>query len=78
MFKAIKTWNPETTKSLIRHFLTAVGAILVFLGLNAWIPVTDYIVQNLDGIFEAILFLLGVATTVAGFFREKARFEDRT
>jgi hypothetical protein len=63
-------------KSLIRHALTAIGTLLVLTGLNKFIPLVDYLTDNLDTTFQAIEVLIGVVITVFGFLRNKDRFKQ--
>lgn len=64
------------TKSLIRHALTALGTILVLLGLDNWVGVVEYLQTSLDGVWDAIIALVGFVTTIIGFFRNKDRWTD--
>lgn len=68
----------EQIKSLIRHALTAIGTLLVLTGLNQFIPLVDYLTDNLDSTFAAIEVLIGLGVTVVGFLRNKERFTERT
>jgi len=67
----------EQTKSIIRHLLTALGFVLGLIGLNKFTGVVDYVIGNLDSIWSAILTLVGVVTSILGFFTNKDRFTDR-
>jgi hypothetical protein len=68
----------ETTKSLIRHILTAVGTVLVLVGVNGAVPIVDFLQENLDSMWEAIVAIVGFVTTLIGFFTDKGkRFEVR-
>lgn len=68
----------EKTKSLIRHILTAVGTVLLLLGLNGVVPIVDYLQENLDGVWESVKVLTGFVLTLIGFFTDKGkRFEVR-
>lgn len=67
----------EQTKSLIRHLLTAIGFLLATLGLADAADLVNILIADLDKIWDAILILVGVVTTVAGFFQNKERFTDR-
>lgn len=68
----------EKTKSTIRHILTALGVVLGLFGLGNLSGVIDFTLVNLDGIWDAVLTLVGVVTTWIGFFKNKERFEIRT
>jgi energy-converting hydrogenase Eha subunit E len=68
----------ETTKSFVRHFLTVLGTIFALVGLNNWIPVLEFLNQSLDTIWAAIVTLIGFATTLFGFFKDKSRLEPKT
>ena len=65
-------------KSLIRHTLTAIGTLLVFTGLNKYVPVVEYLTENLDSTVEAVQVLIGVVVTVGGFMRNRDRFKEIT
>lgn len=67
----------EQLKSTIRHILTALGVILGFIGLNKFVPIVDYLIQNLDALWAAILAIVGAITTILGFFKNKERFALR-
>jgi len=67
----------EQTKSLIRHLLTAIGFLLATLGLADAADLVNILIADLDKIWDAALVLVGVVTTVAGFFNNKERFTDR-
>lgn len=66
----------QEIKSLIRHSLTAIGTLLVFTGLNKFIPLVDYLTENLDSTVQAIEVLIGVGVAVFGFLRNKDRFKE--
>lgn len=61
----------EKTKSLIRHILTALGFVLGLVGLNKFTGVIDYLIQNLDTIWAAVLTLVGIVTSIFGFFKDR-------
>jgi hypothetical protein len=63
-------------KSLIRHALTAIGTLLVLTGLNRFIPLVEYLTENIDTTFQAIEVLVGVVVAVFGFLRNKDRFKE--
>lgn len=63
-------------KSLIRHALTAIGTLLVFTGLNKFVPLVDFLTENIDTTVNAIEVLVGVVVTVFGFLRNKERFKE--
>jgi hypothetical protein len=63
-------------KSLIRHALTAIGTLLVLTGLNRFIPLVEYLTENIDSTFQAIEVLVGVVVAVFGFLRNKDRFKE--
>ena len=58
-------------KSLLRHILTAVGAVLVFLGLGKFTGLIDVLLSNLDGVWDAVITVIGAATAIWGFFKGK-------
>ena len=63
-------------KSLIRHALTAIGTLLVLTGLNRFIPLVEYLTENIDSTFQAVEVLVGVVVAVFGFLRNKNRFKE--
>lgn len=63
----------DTTKSIIRHTLTALGFLLGFLGVTKATGVLEIITVNFDGLWAAFSFIGGVAMAVIGFFRNKER-----
>jgi hypothetical protein len=63
-------------KSLIRHALTAIGTLLVLTGLNRFLPLVEYLTENVDATFQAIEVLVGVVVAVFGFLRNKNRFKE--
>ena len=63
-------------KSLIRHALTAIGTLLVFTGLNKFVPLVDYLTENIDSTVNAVEVIIGVVIAVGGFFRNKDRFKE--
>ena len=67
----------ESTLSLIRHALTALGVVLTLLGLGKWTGATDYLVNNLDGLWAAISAIIGIVTTFIGFFKNQDRLNAR-
>ena len=67
--------NTEKFKSVVRHALTAIFTLLVFFGLNSYVPLVDYLTENLDGTVQAIEVLVGFVLVVFGFLRNKDRFQ---
>lgn len=65
-------------KSLIRHVLTALGTIALVLGLNFWVPVIDYLKDNLDAVWAASAVVVGFVVQLIGFFKNKERFDTTT
>lgn len=63
-------------KSLIRHALTAIGTLLVFTGLNKFVPLVDFLTENIDSTVNAVEVLVGVIVAVGGFLRNKDRFKE--
>lgn len=59
------------TKSLLRHILTAIGSVLVFIGLGKFSGFIDYLVQNLDAVWEAVTVLIGFVLGGWGFFKDR-------
>lgn len=66
----------EQVKSLIRHTLTAIGTLLVLIGVDKFLPLVEYLQENLDGVVAAISTLVGVFVTIVGFFRDSERWES--
>jgi len=67
----------EQVKSLIRHTLTAIGTLLVLIGVDKFIPLVEYLQTNLDGVVAAVSTLVGVVVTIIGFFRDSERWEKK-
>ena len=67
----------ENTKSVIRHILTGLGAVLAFFGLGQFTELVEIINTDLDAIWEAIITLTGVVMTIVGFFKDKDRHKAR-
>ena len=67
----------ETTKSLIRHGLTAVGFVLGFVGAAKYTGLLDILSANLDGLWSAVAVVSGVVISVIGFFKDKSRLTSR-
>ena len=67
----------DQTKSLIRHILTALGFLLSALGVADAAGVVDFLLTDLDVIWDAVLVLVGVVTTIIGFFKDKERFGNK-
>tara|TARA_Y100000389_G_C17333718_1_gene449491 strand:+ start:705 stop:947 length:243 start_codon:yes stop_codon:yes gene_type:complete len=67
----------ENTKSLIRHLLTMVGTILGLAGLNDFVPILDFLINSLDGVWDALIVILGFATTIFGFTKDPNRHAER-
>jgi hypothetical protein len=68
----------ESTKSLIRHILTALGVLLAALGLADASELVNGTLAQLDSIWDAALVLVGFGTSVAAFLSGKERFEERS
>ena len=66
----------EQTKSLIRHILTALGFVLGAVGVADAANVIEFLLADLDIIWDAVLVLVGVVTTVIGFFKDSERFKE--
>lgn len=69
--------DTQQIKSLVRHSLTAIGVLVTMVGLDKFIPVVQYVQDNLDTTFAAVTTLVGVGTTIVGFFRDKDRWEEK-
>jgi hypothetical protein len=66
----------EQTKSLIRHILTALGFVLSAVGVADAANVIDFLLADLDILWDAVLVLIGAVTTIIGFFRNSERFKE--
>jgi hypothetical protein len=68
----------SNTKSLIRHALTAIGTVIALLGINAWVPIIDFLKDNLEPIWDSVTVLIGFVVTLYGFFvnRDKEEAEE--
>jgi len=64
----------DQTKSLIRHILTALGFLLATLGIADAADIVDFLLVELDTLWDAILVVVGAITTVIGFFQNKERW----
>ena len=67
----IKIDKKAMPSSLLRHVLTALGILVTALGINSLVPVIDYLILMFDDIHEAIMILIGVVTTIIGFFTKR-------
>lgn len=67
----------ESTKSLIRHILTAIGAIAMTLGIDSFTGIIEYIQSNFDQVTASVTAVIGFLTTLFGFFKDKDRLEVR-
>ena len=67
----------EQTKSLIRHILTALGAVVGVIGLGSFSGAIDFILENLEGVAAAVTTIIGFAGAVLAFFKDGKRFEER-
>jgi Zn-dependent protease with chaperone function len=63
------------TKSLIRHILTALGVLLAAVGMADASDLFNTLLVDLDGIWDAILVITGLVTTVVGFFTKRKEVE---
>lgn len=68
--------DTQQIKSLIRHSLTAIGVLITMVGLDKYIHLIAYLQDNLDTTFAAITTLVGVGTTIVGFFKDKTRWQE--
>jgi hypothetical protein len=64
------------TKSLIRHILTALGVLLAALGMADAAELVNGMLADMDKVWDAVLVLVGFATSVLAFFTNKERFTE--
>ena len=64
------------TKSLIRHILTALGVLLAAVGMADASDLFNTLLVDLDGIWDAVLVIMGLVTTVVGFFTKRKEVES--
>lgn len=57
------------SKSLLRHILTALGAVLAFLGIGNMTGLINILTTNLDIVWEAVTSIVGVVVMVIGYFK---------
>lgn len=57
----------KITKSVVRHAITGLSAVALFVGLNHFVPVLDYIALNLDSIWAAGTALVAFVVGLFGF-----------
>ena len=67
----------DKTKSMIRHILTAIGFLLGALGLADAAGAVEFLIADLNNIWDAVLVLSGAVITVVGFFKNKERFVQK-
>ena len=67
----------ETTKSLIRHILTALGFVLGLIGVGKATGLIDILLNNLDTLWQAASSIVGVVLMIIGFLKDKTRFITR-
>lgn len=67
----------ESTKSLIRHVITALGTVIALIGLDDWVPLLDLLQNSLDSVWDSIVVVIGLVTSVLGFFKDTTRFVNR-
>lgn len=63
-------------KSLIRHFLTALGAICMMPALSKGLPIINFLGENLDTVYAALSALGGFGLGLFGFFKNTDRFNQ--
>lgn len=59
-------------KSTINVILIALGAVASFLGLAKLTDVVNYLLTNLDGVYAAVLTLVGVISGLVVYFKTPA------
>ena len=64
--------NTERILSLVRHTLTAIGTVLLVLGLGKYSGAIDYMLQNIDGVYVALMSIVGVFVNIWGFFKNRS------
>lgn len=65
----------EQIKSLIRHSLTAIGIFLTLIGIDKFLPLVEFLQDNLDNTVAAVSTLVGIVMTIVGFFKDEDRWE---
>ena len=68
--------NTNITKSMIRHLLTGLAAVLTVFGLGSIGGAIEFTLGELDNIWAAVTTLIGVITGYKGFFKDPERLED--
>lgn len=64
----------EQIKSLIRHSLTAIGIFLTLIGIDKFLPLVEFLQDNLDNTVAAVSTLVGIVMTIVGFFKDEDRW----
>ena len=75
--------NIEVVKSVVRSLIQLVGMLLI-IGVGVKIPLIvnvnealQWVSGNIDIVWQSIQVIIGAAITLAGFFKDKTRFEER-
>lgn len=67
----------EKSKSLIRHLLTALGSVMLIVGLGKYTGVINYVLENMDAVYTAVATITGVVMGLIGYFKDSDRFVKR-
>ncbi len=59
-------------QSIVRHILTALGAVLAFLGLGKFTGFIELLVQHLDTVWAAVTAIIGAVTAWYGYWKGRA------
>lgn len=75
--------NIEVVKSVVRSLIQLVG-MLIIIGVGVKIPLIvnvnealQWVSGNIDMVWQSIQVIIGALVTLAGFFKDKTRFEER-
>lgn len=69
----------EKIKSLIRHALTALGTVMMLLGLGEWTEAINFLSEQYETIIAAIEVIGGAIIMLFGFFKtEEKVFKEQS
>lgn len=64
-------------KSLIRHIITGLGSILVFIGVSQFTDLSQWIIENFDVMWDTGATMVGFVLTIIGFVKDGSRHKAR-